>query len=254
MYISKQSPVPLYYQLKEIIKAEIEKGSFPPGGKIPTERELEKEFKVSRMTVRQAVSCLENEGLVERAHGSGTFVSKPKFQLRLNPFFSFTEEMRSYGYRTDSRLISLSKTRPTEKVAAKLDLDKDKEVTELKVLKLVEDEPVFLQTSYLPLQYSVDLFRETTVPPSLYRWLAERYGIEPARASETMETIAINQYEADILKTRVGSPGLLLERITYSFQGDPFEFVKSILKSIRFKIIIDLTGNQLKQKGGERDG
>lgn len=105
MKIDKQSPIPIYYQIMEQLKAQIKSGELLPDMPLPSEREYAEQFGISRMTVRQALSNLVNEGFLYRLKGRGTFVSKPKMEQALQGLTSFTEDMKSRGMTPGSRLI-----------------------------------------------------------------------------------------------------------------------------------------------------
>ena len=103
---SKGNPLPLYYQIKEIILEMIKNEQLGPGDAIPSERELCAIQGVSRMIVNKAILELVNEGTLYRVQGKGTFVSKPKEYQKLSQLTGFTEEMASKGYNTDTKILS----------------------------------------------------------------------------------------------------------------------------------------------------
>src|SRR5690606_36647664 len=104
--VSKNSPIPLYYQLKEILQEMIDNEELKPGDALPSERELCEILGISRMTVRKAVMDLVNEGIVYREQGKGTFVAKPKSKHLLNKLQGFTEEMEEKGLKVKTQILS----------------------------------------------------------------------------------------------------------------------------------------------------
>ncbi|WP_200880762.1 GntR family transcriptional regulator [Thermoactinomyces daqus] len=106
--VSKKSPVPLYYQLKEILQEMIENEELKPGDAVPPERELCEVHGISRMTARKAVMALVNEGVLFREQGKGTFVAEPKPKHLLTRLRSFTEEMEEQGFSVRSEILSFS--------------------------------------------------------------------------------------------------------------------------------------------------
>ncbi|WGI63589.1 GntR family transcriptional regulator [Escherichia coli] len=109
MFIDKQSPIPMYHQIMENLKKQIVDGTLAPATLIPSEREYADRFGISRMTVRQALSNLVNEGYLYRQKGKGTFVSRKKFEQPLQGLTSFTEDMRQRGLKASSQLIDFKK-------------------------------------------------------------------------------------------------------------------------------------------------
>lgn len=105
MHIDKQSPIPIYYQIMEQLKSQIKNGELQPDAPLPSEREYSEQFGISRMTVRQALSNLVNEGFLYRQKGRGTFVSRPKMEQTLQGLTSFTEDMKSRGMVPSSKLV-----------------------------------------------------------------------------------------------------------------------------------------------------
>src|SRR5260370_17742489 len=96
--LERSNPLPLYYQLKEVLKQQIRAGHLAPHTAIPSEPELVAQYHVSRATVRQALTELVHEGLLYRQHGRGTFVCEPRVQQHtISELTSFSEELRRRG-------------------------------------------------------------------------------------------------------------------------------------------------------------
>src|SRR5258708_39864193 len=104
--IYRNSPLPRYYQLKEIIRERIRSGEWKPGELIPSERELSEQYKISRMTARQAITELVNEGMFYREQGKGTFVSRHKITQQLIRLTGFTEDIKTRGQRPGTKVLS----------------------------------------------------------------------------------------------------------------------------------------------------
>src|SRR5271165_4384719 len=104
--ISRFSPVPRYHQLKEILRERVRRGDWKPGDLIPSERELSETYRISRMTARQAVTDLVNEGVFYREQGKGTFVTSHKITLQLMRLTGFTEDISARGQRPSTRVIA----------------------------------------------------------------------------------------------------------------------------------------------------
>lgn len=115
--IVRKSPLPRYYQLKEIMREKIRSGEWKPGDLIPSERELGEQYGISRMTARQAITELVNEGLFYREQGKGTFVSRRKITQQLIHLTGFTEDMKARGQQPGTRVLS-AEMRPAEEAVA----------------------------------------------------------------------------------------------------------------------------------------
>jgi GntR family transcriptional regulator len=118
--IFRNSPVPRYYQLKEIMRAKVRDKEWQPGDLIPSERELSEQYKISRMTARQAITELVNEGLFYREQGKGTFVSRHKITQQLIRLTGFTEDIRARGQRPGTKVLSAEMCPADEETAERL--------------------------------------------------------------------------------------------------------------------------------------
>src|SRR2546428_5379533 len=104
--IYRNSPLPRYYKLKESMRERVRAGEWQPGDLIPCQRELGKTSGISRMTARQAITDLVNEGLFYREQGKGTFVSQRKITQQLLQLTGFTEDIRARGQRPGTKVLS----------------------------------------------------------------------------------------------------------------------------------------------------
>lgn len=238
--VNRESPLPLYYQIKErLLEAWPE-----PGAKLPTESELTARFGVSRMTVVQALRELEKEGLIHRIQGKGSFVSPPKFEQRLAHLRGFTEELQTRGMSPATRVLSLDQVVPLSRVAHELDLAPGEMVWKLMRLRLAGNEPIGLQTAYLPVRLCPDL-RADMITGSLYALLQERYRLQAIRARETYEAgLAGNDQTAKLLSVRPGAPLLHVVRVTCGADEIPFEYVSSQIRGDRYILHVELGGNR----------
>ncbi|HLO01534.1 MAG TPA: GntR family transcriptional regulator, partial [Symbiobacteriaceae bacterium] len=142
-------PLPLYYQIKQDLLESMESGRLQPGDRLPSERELTEQYGVSRMTVRQAIGHLEQEGFIRREQGKGSFVAPAKLEETLVGLTSFTEEMQRRGLVPSTRVIRIE-TVQSERVAAQLSLPADQPLYALERLRLAGGEPMELEQLYLP--------------------------------------------------------------------------------------------------------
>ncbi|PUU87061.1 MULTISPECIES: GntR family transcriptional regulator [Halanaerobium] len=245
MRVDRNDHLPLYIQLKNIIEEKIKEEDLNPGDIIPSEKELQQEFGVSRITVRQAIKELENEGLVKKKQGKGTFVSFPKLSHELPNLTSFTEDIEAKGLNPESKIISIEKTIDAE-VAKKLGTDSQTVFLNIKRLRLINEESVGVHDCYLDTNIlnkkAVDEIKEMDNESSLYD-IIEDYGINISYADETLEGGISNSYISNLLGIKKEFPLLILERITCTDNDDPFEFVKMYYRADKYKYSIRLKRN-----------
>ncbi|PPA69277.1 GntR family transcriptional regulator [Jeotgalibacillus proteolyticus] len=231
--LNKKSPLPLYAQIEENIKGQIQEGAFKPGDPIPSERELTSTYQVSRMTVRQAVLNLVKNGLLYREKGKGTFVSEEKIEQPLQGLTSFTEDMRSRGMEPGNELISFERVIPSFDIADKLGLEIQEEVFFVKRIRYADHKPMAIESTYLPSKLFPAL-TEQVVQGSLYDYIASQMLII-GQASQSIEAGLASTDEAELLQIEEPSAVLKIERLSYLTTGTPFEVVHSTYRADRYK-------------------
>src|SRR5579864_9174162 len=148
--LERSNPLPLYYQLKEVLKQQIISGHLAPHTAIPSEPELVTQYRVSRATVRQALSELVHEGLLYRQHGKGTFVCEPRIQQPISELTSFTEEMRHLGKRPGGIVLVSELVRGSQTIRERLRLADAEQAIRLERLRSANGTPIAHQTTFLP--------------------------------------------------------------------------------------------------------
>lgn len=227
---------PRYYQLATILRERITSGELLPQRPIPSERQMEEIYSVSRTTIRQALDLLERQGYVYREHGRGTFVSPQKLQKPISELTSFSEDMKRRGIEPGQKILEIGLEVPPEKVCRHLELEyPHPPILRIHRLRLGDGTPMGLQTSYyvMPDGGSVSL-DELEDYGSIYRLLQEKLHIIPTEADETLEVALATPAEAALLQIKPGSPLLLSERTTYSQNRRVFEFVKILYRADRY--------------------
>lgn len=232
-----QAREPKYYGLKTFL-LELTRTQ-PPGTPVPSERILAEDFATSRTTVRQALQELVAEGRLCRLQGKGTFVARPKVDQPL-VLSSYTEDVSRRGGTPSSRVLSLVTVAAEPEVAAGLELAEGAKVLRLERLRLADAEPMAHETSHLSADRFPGLKRHLARYGSLYAALEREYGVTPFEAEQTIETATASPFEAGLLGTEVGLPVLLLGRRTFDGDGHPFEYVRSIYRGDRFRLVARL--------------
>jgi GntR family transcriptional regulator, N-acetylglucosamine utilization regulator len=233
--------LPLYHQLKTAILREIQRGRWKPGDRLPTEDALMTRYHVSKITVRQALRELAQMGYIRRAQGRGTFVLHPPLEEGPRELTSFTGEMRGHGRVATSRVIDQEIVAAPADIASRLDIAAGASVFRLQRLRLADGEPMGLQTAYIPVALVPDIELLSFDDASLYEVLASRYSLQPVSAREAHMAVPASEEAALLLQVPAGSPVLSAERLTTLADGRPLEYVHSVMRGDRYKVVLDLT-------------
>ena len=229
-HIDTESDIPLYHQVKEGLREAIADQALEPEDMLPSERELSKLYGVSRQTVRQAVQELVQEGLLRRIAGIGTFVAKPKVVQVFPTVLGFSARMRQEGHATINRVLRQQEEPASPSVARRLQIPEGSPVMRLVRLRIVDNEPLMIETSFLSLRRFPDLLHDDFAIRSLYDVISARYGVTVSELDQTLEPVLMTAYEASLLDSSPGSPAMLLEVIAYEEAEQPFEFSKAIVR------------------------
>lgn len=235
--------LPRYHQLANILRELIAEGNFEAHQPIPSERQLEEIYSVSRTTIRQAIELLIRQGFLYREHGRGTFVSPQKLQKGISELTSFSEDMKQRGLEPGQKILEIGSVPPSNKIRSHLELPEEcQEVIRIERLRLGNGIPMGLQTSYFILSEDQTITREELEEyGSIYQLLQEKYHLIPTEADETLEVTLATPSEASLLQIKPGSPLLLSERTTYSQYRRVMEFVKILYRGDRYRYIAKLT-------------
>src|SRR6185437_9231663 len=171
----------------------------------------------------------------------GTFVERPPIEEGPRELTSFTGEMRGHGMSATSRVLEQGVVAAPEDAAARLEIVVGAPVFRLRRLRLADGAPMGLQTAFIPMRLVPGIDLLSFVGASLYEVFATRYSIFPAAARETHQAIPMPDDAAVLLRVAAGSPALAAERLTSLADGRPLEYVQSIMRGDRYKIVLDLT-------------
>src|SRR6056297_1517898 len=233
--IDKESPLSLYYQLKQIIIDKIENRELTENDKLPTEKELCDRYNISRATVRQALKELENDDYIYKIQGKGTFVSPKRYQQDLLKFYSFTDEMKKLSKTPTSKVLEFDITPPNKKIAKTLSINQNDKVYRFTRLRLADDEPMMLETTYIPYDLFEGITKEDLENRPLYTILIEEFNTSFSKAEEIFRPTLMEHDESEKLNYIEGGPAILLERITYNSDEKIIEYTKSVARGDKFK-------------------
>jgi GntR family transcriptional regulator len=218
------SPIPFYAQVRDSLRNLIIDGSLDSHDRLPSEHQMIEMFGVSRITIRQALKELENEGLIFRVHGKGTFVSKPKAFQDLTTLQSFGEAMHPQGFETYSKLIAIKEIRADSQVADRLKQPLGEGVVEIKRLRYLNREPMSYERSYFPVEIGRKLSREDLSTQDILVILENNYRIQVGHADLVLGAHLADETQGRLLKVESGSPLLHIERLTTVTDGSPIMY------------------------------
>lgn len=244
MTVNRALDVPLYAQIREILRAEV--GAMEPGNSIPSEPELQARFDVSRITLRKAVDDLVTEGLLVRQQGRGTFVQKLKVTHELNSITSWTEQLLAIGQVPRTLHLETEEIDPPKRIARDLKLNSRDTAFVLRRLRLVNDEPLTLIVNYIPTQLVPGFIEKAPLRESLYETLAKEYGLVAARAVDMVESRSATDEEAKRLRVDPWDPLLCVSRVSYLADGRPLEVGLAISRGDRYQYRVELYGRARK--------
>lgn len=235
--------LPVYYQIKQNIKNAIINGTYGPGDKIPSENELADHFKVSRLTARQAILQLIQEGFLVSRRGKGTFVTADRdlissFNLE---FSGFMDDLFYQISKSKTKWVHMAKVVATPTIREKLCLRADQsEVVQIKRVRYKEGKSFAYTINYLPLEYGQKISSEDLLAKPLMQILEQDHKIQFTEAFQTIEASFADQEVAEKLEVASGSPILYVERIMYAQKRKPIEFVQTSYRGDIYKYIVRL--------------
>lgn len=242
MDIVRDSKLPIYHQLYEILRYNILHGEWQPGDMLPPESELIERYRVSRITVRQALETLVNEGLIYRQQGRGTFVAQPTVAQGLVRIISFTEDMRQRGLEPGTRLLFAGLVPAPPEIAEQLNIEPGEELACLERLRLANGEPMSIEESYLVHRYCPGVLQGDYVASPLREALERNYGLRLVRARQLIRASLASDKLARLLSIRSKSALLFIERVSYSQQHVPVEFLRIYYRADRYALYNELQG------------
>jgi GntR family transcriptional regulator len=231
---------PRYREVADALQRQIADGELGPHDRLESEREIAERFGLSRMTARQAVELLVRRGVVYRRPGSGTYVSPPRVVHSLERLAGFSEQMRLQGIRPGGRVLEMRSVEPDAAVRRALALSAGDAAWMVRRLRYGDDEPLLLETFWVPRALCPELAADELAEQSLYAVMGSRYGIEPESAETSLEPGALYPADARRLAARPGSPAILVVRTTRDRHGRAIEFARDLYRGDRARFALTL--------------
>lgn len=234
--------IPLYFQLEQILKSKILTGGFSAGEKIPTENELCETYHVSKVTVRQALLNLVNEGLLVRKQGKGTFTRDVEGKSAST--FKFCGNIDSFiddGLKMNEVIpIDITRKSPSSTVARLLNIKEGMEIVEIRRTRNYSNTPVSYIRNYLPSEIGKKIKREDLLTKSMLQILRDKLKIQITHGTQYIEAIVADYDVASALSINIFSPVLYSELIMFGRDGKPVEFAQHFFRPDQFRYTIEL--------------
>lgn len=229
---------PVYIQIHNQLKKDIEAGKWSIGDRIPSERELALNFEVSRMTLRQAVQTLVDEGILERRIGAGTYVANRKVQEKMSGVTSFTDLMTAQGKTPSSKTISFHIANPSLSEAEKLRLSDGEQVLRMERIRYADNVPICFEVATVPQSLVAD-FSKAEITSSFYKTLEEKGGYQMGGAQQTVSAQLASERIAEYLDIKRNGSILRLRQVSFLNDGTPFEYVRTQYVGERFEFYLE---------------
>jgi GntR family transcriptional regulator len=239
--IDKESPVPFYYQLLQLLERAITSGALAPGEKIPAEAMLCERYDVSRTVVRQALSDLDRTGLVTRRKRRGTFVALPKVsEFVAQSLTSLHEDLSGRGERLETKVLRLEVEPVSPQVARMLKLPESEQIVLLERLRFLGGKPLVVTTAHMPYSLCAPILDLDMSDRSLFETYEQELGHKLHRGTRAIESRAASAEVADQLRVVEGAPVLVFSGVTFLEDGRPIEYFVGIHRGDRSRFEIEL--------------
>lgn len=235
MKLDRNSEAPLHVQIYDYLREGILSNRLKSDESIPSERDLAEELRVSRMTVRQAMNALRDEGLIYQKRGRGTFVSSAKLDIHTRNLNGFSDEMRRRNMEPVSKVIRFGQEFASKEAAERLKLEPGEKVFVLERLRLADGIPMAVETTCVPVKRFPDLDSYDFSNTSLYTTLTDVYGVKVHSAGEDLEAAIADIDTARLLGCDEGSAILIVYRTVFAEEDHPVEYTKSVYRADRYR-------------------
>lgn len=226
-----------YINIHDKIKDDIDVGIWKIGQRLPSERDLADEFGVSRMTLRQAITLLVEEGVLTRKVGSGTYVASTRVQEKMRGTTSFTEIIQLQGKTPSSQLLSYIKTQPNEKERQMLHLDSKENIIRMERVRFADGVPVVYEVASIP-ERLIQNVKKEDVTNHFFKTLTDN-GYRIGKSHQIIFARLANDKVARLLDIKKNQAILALRQVSYLEDGQPFEYVNSQYVGDRFEFYLE---------------
>lgn len=239
-----KNSLPEYQKIADEILRRIHKGKYPANSYLPSENQLAREFGVTRLTVRRALNVLKNQGTIESFQGKGYLVRSLYWEQSLLQFYSFGRNIASKIEQSETRIISYTENAGIENTGIENinDVEEfaERKIWEIVRLRLINEIPLILETSYIPLEYMPDLNPEILQVNSLYD-IMEENEIRIIRAKEFLEPVIPSDEARKLLELAGNTPLFKTTRLTYDSRSRLVEVREGLIRGDHFRFSTEMT-------------
>jgi len=240
---------PLHAQIAHWLRNQIVLDEFTPDEKLPSENDLAKKFNVSRVTIRRALQSLENESLIYRCQGLGSFVSDERARHNLVRLTDFNEDMAMAGLEATSDVIAFETVSTPEWLRDILAIEPGTKVIQIDRLRLGDGEPIAFDSTWLPILYGQLLDKDALQDTTIYKQLEENYEIPVIRGCYRMSAELADTNLSGYLHVPEGSALFLIDRISYTIGDKPVYYQKRYYRNDKVKYQMTLERDIDVEKG-----
>jgi GntR family transcriptional regulator len=232
--------VPLHIQVRETIRRQVKEGALiDKRGRLMTEAELGRHFGVSRITIRNAISPLVDEGMFARTRGRGTFLRSNQPENWVGKLMGFSETIRDAGYHAGAKILQQGMTnRHDPNVRAQL---RERAVYQLRRLRLADDTPIAIEHAFYPPDIGLEIEKRDLTSIIMYSVFEDELGQPIKEAKQTIGAALADAASAKLLGVKAGSPLLSIERLTIGMDERPLELLRAVYLPDYFRLSINLT-------------
>ena len=229
--------IPAYIRIHDALKKKIDVGFWEIGQRLPSERDLADDYEVSRMTLRQAITLLVEEGILERRVGSGTYVASHRVQEKMRGTTSFTEIVRSQGKTPSSQVVSYQRKPANETEIQQLQLKPSDYVVRMERVRYADNVPLVFEVASIP-EKLIREFKREDITEHFFQTLTDN-GYEIGKSQQTIYAKNASERVANYLKVPKNHAVLALTQVSYFTDGRPFEYVHSQYVGDRFEFYLE---------------
>ena len=233
--IDKNNPKPIYLQIKQNLLESIDKGVYAINQAIPSEVTIAKRHQISRMTARTAINELVQEGFLSRRQGKGTYVSGKRFDYHFFRITSFNQDMAERGMTHFTNVLELKVLTPSNRIRKALELSANSKTIFIKRLRYANNAPLLLEKRYLNYSLCRRILKENLEQESIHNLLIYKYKLALTKVKQFIQAKNLSKTEANLLKVKVGSAALYLQRTTYTHK-QPVTLVNYLYRGDRYRV------------------
>jgi GntR family transcriptional regulator len=237
--VDKNSSVPLYLQIQNLIVDAIRTGEYQPGTQIPSELEISSRYEISRMTARKALDNLVTKGMLYRRRGKGTYVAENVVSYGLSTMLSFSRTLRARGYDVVTKLLQMDVIPASQEVMDNLQLNLNREVIVIRRLRLIEGAPAAIHTAFLEHRVFAPILSYDLSKESLLDAIQEISGAQVGYTKDTVQADLASVEEAKLLQVEPGSATLRVEGVAFTENGHPTRYSRAVFRGDMFKFVVN---------------